>query len=76
MHVNVFTDHNSLVYLLSNSTKFVKLMRWSLALQMLDVEIKYKKEKKEQEKRRNKLNVIADTECQLIKICVICGKVY
>lgn len=39
-HITVFSDHNPLVYLVNNSTKSQKLMRWSLALQSFDIEIK------------------------------------
>ena len=45
----MFTDHNSLTYL--TETKSAKLVRWSLALETFDVDVKYTK---------GKLNVVAD----------------
>src|ERR1700733_11314301 len=47
----IFTDHNPLIYLTESMSKSAKLVRWSLALQTFDVEVKYKK---------GKLNIIAD----------------
>jgi len=49
--VHIFTDHNPLSYLTESMSKSAKLVRWALALQTFDVEVKYKK---------GKLNVVAD----------------
>lgn len=51
-HTTVFTDHNPLIYVLNNKSKSTKLMRWCLALQSFDIELKYKK---------GSLNLVADT---------------
>jgi hypothetical protein len=49
--INVFTDHNPLVYLTESMSKSAKLVRWSLSLQNFDILLNYKK---------GKLNVVAD----------------
>ena len=49
--LHVFTDYNSLPYLTKSMSKSAKLVRWSLALQTFDVDVKYTK---------GKLNVVAD----------------
>jgi len=50
-HIVIYTDHNPLTYLTMTMSKSAKLVRWGLALQAFDLEIKYKK---------GKLNVVAD----------------
>ena len=42
-HIVVYTDHNPLTYLTLAMSKSAKLVRWGLALQAFDLEIKYKK---------------------------------
>jgi len=49
--IHIFTDHNLLTYLTESMSKSAKLVRWSLALQTFDVDVKHTK---------GKLNVIAD----------------
>src|SRR6218665_1730030 len=49
--IYIFTDHNPLTYLTESTSKSAKLVRWSLALQTFDVDVKYTK---------GKLNVVAD----------------
>ena len=49
--IHIFTDHNPLTYLTESMSKSAKLVRWSLALQTFDVDVKYTK---------GKLNVVAD----------------
>src|SRR6218665_3320191 len=49
--IHIFTDHNPLAYLTESMSKSAKLVRWSLALQTFDVDVKYTK---------GKLNVVAD----------------
>ena len=49
--IHIFTDNNPLTYLTESVSKSAKLVRWSLALQTVDVDVKYTKEK---------LNVVAD----------------
>src|SRR6218665_2082007 len=48
--IHIFTDHNPLTYLTESMSKSAKLVRWSLALQTFDVDVKYTK---------GKLNVVA-----------------
>ena len=55
-HIVIFTDHNPLTYLSTTMSKSAKLVRWSLALQNFDVEIRYKK---------GKLNIVADCMSRL-----------
>ena len=52
----IYTDHNPLTYLKESSAKSAKLVRWSLALQEFDFELRYKK---------GKLNVVADALSRL-----------
>ena len=46
-----FTDHIPLTYLTESISKSAKLVRWSLALQTFDVDVKY---------TNGKLNVVDD----------------
>jgi len=41
--ITVVCDHNPLQYIRDCSPKSAKLLRWSLALQELDLDIKYKR---------------------------------
>ena len=59
--IHIFTYHNSLTYLTESMSKSAKLVRWSLALQTFDVDVKYTK---------GKLNVVADCLSRL-QICVV-----
>src|SRR6218665_2485674 len=59
--IHIFTDHNLLTYLTESLSKSVNLIRWSLALQTFDVDVKYTK---------GKLNVVADCLSRLW-ICVV-----
>jgi len=49
--IHIFTDHNPLTYLTEYMSKSAKLVRWYLALQTFDEDVKYTK---------GKLNVVAD----------------
>jgi len=42
-HITVYCDHNPLQYIRECAPKSAKLLRWSLALQEFDVDIKYTK---------------------------------
>ena len=43
--IHIFTDHNPLTYLTESMSKSAKLVRWSLALQTFDVDVKCTKGK-------------------------------
>jgi len=40
LHVNIFTDHGTLRYLLKKSDAKPRLIKWMLLLQEFDIEIK------------------------------------
>jgi hypothetical protein len=52
----IYTDHNPLTYLTESTAKSAKLIRWSLALQKFEIELRYKK---------GKFNVVADALSRL-----------
>ena len=41
--IHSFTNHNSLTYLTESMSKLAKLVRWALALQTFDLDVKYTK---------------------------------
>ena len=43
VHTVLFSDHNPLTYVVECAPKSARLMRWSLALQQYDIELRYKK---------------------------------
>ena len=49
--IHIFNDHNQLICLTESMSKSANLVRWTLALQTFDVDVKYTK---------GKLNVVAD----------------
>jgi len=41
--LSIFCDYNQLQYVRECAPKSAKLLRWSLALQMFDIDVQYKK---------------------------------